>query len=67
MTKKQFTYECSEHCSGVIGLTAGIAYNNGQHNKFVSDMLQQDSDAPSGTEYVLGARLYKALQQFKKK
>jgi hypothetical protein len=75
MTKQQFTYECSQRCTGVIQMAAKHSldvdhlddYTDSGSNKFVAELLEQDSDAGSisGTKRVLGEELYAALQKFK--
>lgn len=73
MTKQQFTQACSEQLTGIYQEAAKIAlvadeieatFNIGS-STFVLDLLEQDRDSPSGTEYILGPTLYEALQKFK--
>jgi hypothetical protein len=67
MTTEEFTYQCSLHVKGIIGFTAKMCNESGEHKKFVQEMIEQDSDegSRSGTERVLGPKLYAALQTFK--
>lgn len=73
MTKQQFTQVCSEQLTGIYQEAAILAIQLDKNSKagsigswiFVDDLLEQDGDAPSGTEYILGPSLYEALQKFK--
>lgn len=75
MTKQQFTHECMISLTGVYQMAAIHALNLDRldatsygSNKFVSELLEQDSDlgSVSGTKRVLGEELYEALQTFKR-
>lgn len=67
MTKQEFTKACAEQITGILKAGAIVAYKTGNHDLFVQELIEQDSDegSRSGTARALGPDLYEKLQSFK--